>query len=168
MIVNIPLATGNKLNCFISAREMLSIFAICSYVVVLFCFLLIFYMLINHLLENKKNICGAETLEIISQYKYIGLILTEHLDYLQMTKWEECCSNASQNVTPSRLLFFCVGNKGLFMMLCRIVLAVISGVWEICSNPCCGRGYRMVNTPAQTMAWCNENMAQDFIHGHFY
>ena len=31
-------------------------------------------------------ICADETLEIISQYKYLGLILTEHLDYLQMTK----------------------------------------------------------------------------------
>ena len=49
MIATIPLATGNKLNCFISAREMLAI--------VWHCVLLFFggfsYMLINHLL--KKN-----------------------------------------------------------------------------------------------------------------
>ena len=30
--------------------------------------------------------CRDETLEIISQYKYIGLILTEHLDFLEMAK----------------------------------------------------------------------------------
>ena len=53
MIATIPLATGNKLNCFISASGMLAIVWHC----VLFfcvCFLLIFYMLINHLL--KKNV----------------------------------------------------------------------------------------------------------------
>ena len=52
MIATIPLATGNKLNCFISARGMLAIVWHC----VLFfcvCFLLIFYMLINHLLKKK-------------------------------------------------------------------------------------------------------------------
>ena len=32
-------------------------------------------------------ICDDVTLEIISQYKYLGLMLTEHLDYLQMTKF---------------------------------------------------------------------------------
>ena len=34
-----------------------------------------------------RFICDDVTLEIISQYKYLGLILTEHLDYLQMTKF---------------------------------------------------------------------------------
>ena len=56
MIATIPLATGNKLNCFISASGMLAIvFGIvcCCFVVFYVCFLLIFYMLINHLL--KKN-----------------------------------------------------------------------------------------------------------------
>ena len=59
MIATIPLATGNKLNCFISARGML---AIVWHRVLLFCwvffvcFLLIFYMLINHLLQKKKKI----------------------------------------------------------------------------------------------------------------
>ena len=55
MIATIPLATGNKLNCFISARGMLAIVRHC--VLLCFCvgFLLIFYMLINHLL--KKKVC---------------------------------------------------------------------------------------------------------------
>ena len=60
MIATIPLATGNKLNCFISARGMLAIvwhcvllFFCCFFVFFCVCFLLIFYMLINHLL--KKN-----------------------------------------------------------------------------------------------------------------
>ena len=30
--------------------------------------------------------CRDETLEIVSQYKYLGLILTEHLDFLEMAK----------------------------------------------------------------------------------
>ena len=38
MIVNIPLASGNKLNCFISAREMLSI-----PVLMCCCFVLFFF-----------------------------------------------------------------------------------------------------------------------------
>ena len=29
---------------------------------------------------------GMDTLEIVSQYKYLGVILTEHLDYITMTK----------------------------------------------------------------------------------
>ena len=61
MIATIPLATGNKLNCFISVRGILAIVWHC---VLLFCcflvciFLLIFYMLINHLLKKKKKNCG--------------------------------------------------------------------------------------------------------------
>ena len=49
MIVNIPLATGNKLNCFISAREMLSIILPCALVL----FIVDFYMFIHHLLEKE-------------------------------------------------------------------------------------------------------------------
>ena len=30
--------------------------------------------------------CRDETLEIVSQYKYLGLILKEHLDFLEMAK----------------------------------------------------------------------------------
>ena len=59
MIATIPLATGNKLNCFISAGEMLAIvwhcvllFCCCCFFV---CFLLIFYMLINHFLKKKSK-----------------------------------------------------------------------------------------------------------------
>ena len=56
MIATIPLATGNKLNCFISARGMLALVWHC---VLLFCcsffcvFFVDFYMLINHLLKKK-------------------------------------------------------------------------------------------------------------------
>ena len=60
MIATIPLATGNKLNCFISARGMLAIVWHC---VLLFCccsllcvFFVDFYMLINHLLKKKIRI----------------------------------------------------------------------------------------------------------------
>ena len=59
MIATIPLVTGNKLDCFISARGMLTIVWHC---VLLFCccfifcvFFVDFYMLINHLLK-KRNI----------------------------------------------------------------------------------------------------------------
>ena len=38
MIVNILLATGNKLNCFISAREPLAIILPCALMLWLFCF----------------------------------------------------------------------------------------------------------------------------------
>ena len=59
MIATIPLATGNKLNCFISGRGMLAIVWHC---VLLFLFFLcvffvdFFYMLINHLLKKNKKI----------------------------------------------------------------------------------------------------------------
>ena len=54
MIVNIPIATGNKLNCFISASEMFSIILPCVLMLLLFCYVFVdFYMLINHLLEKK-------------------------------------------------------------------------------------------------------------------
>ena len=58
VIVNIPLATGNKLNCFISAGEMLSIILPCALMLLLFCFVLFFvdfYVLINHILEKKNS-----------------------------------------------------------------------------------------------------------------
>ena len=53
MIATIPLATGNKLNCFISARGMLTIVWHCA-LVLLFCclFFVDFYMLCNHLLKK--------------------------------------------------------------------------------------------------------------------
>ena len=55
-IATIPLATGNKLNCFISARGMLTYLAPCSCVVVFsLIFLLIFYTLINYLLKKKRK-----------------------------------------------------------------------------------------------------------------
>ena len=54
MIVNIPLETGNKLNCFISATEMLSIVLLCAFALLLLLgFFVDFYMLINHLFEKK-------------------------------------------------------------------------------------------------------------------
>ena len=59
MIATIPLATGNKLNCFISARGMLAIVWHCVLLFFCVCFLLIFYMLINHLLK-KKNYVSKE------------------------------------------------------------------------------------------------------------
>ena len=62
MIVNIPVATGNKLNCFISAREMLSIILPrCSCVVVVVVVVFVyFYMLINHLLKKKSYFTSSE------------------------------------------------------------------------------------------------------------
>ena len=51
----IPLATGNKLNCFISSRGMLTIIWHCALVLVFCCCFLCFFvdfyniMLINHL-----------------------------------------------------------------------------------------------------------------------
>ena len=59
MIATIRLATGNKLNCFISARGMLAIVWHC----VLFffvCFFVDFYMLINHLLKKKHSTPGLQ------------------------------------------------------------------------------------------------------------
>ena len=61
MITTIPLATGKKLNCFISARGMLAIvwhcvllFCCCSFLCVFF---VDFYMLINHLLKKNLLLC---------------------------------------------------------------------------------------------------------------
>ena len=56
MIATIPLATGNKLNCFISTRGMLAIVWHCVLLFCCFfcvCFLLIFYML--HVFSKKKK-----------------------------------------------------------------------------------------------------------------
>ena len=59
MIATIPLATGNKLNCFICARGMLTIVWHCALVLLFFvCFFVDFYMLINHLLKKKYSIGG--------------------------------------------------------------------------------------------------------------
>ena len=53
-IVNIPLAAGMKLNCFISEKEMLSSILRCALVLLfLFVFFVNFYMLINQLLERN-------------------------------------------------------------------------------------------------------------------
>ena len=67
MIATIPLVTGNKFNCFISARGMLAINPHCAFVLLLFFFVFFcvvgffyvvffvdFYMLINHLLKKSK------------------------------------------------------------------------------------------------------------------
>ena len=37
MTANIPLVTGNKLNCFISAKEMLASILQCAHVLLYFC-----------------------------------------------------------------------------------------------------------------------------------
>ena len=51
MIATIPLTTGNKLNCFISAREMLTIIWRSAF----FCFFYAdFYILLNHLFKINK------------------------------------------------------------------------------------------------------------------
>ena len=52
MIVNIPLATGNKLNCFSSASKMLPNILPCAHAL-LFYFFVDFYMLISYLLEKE-------------------------------------------------------------------------------------------------------------------
>ena len=68
MIATIPLATGNKLNCFISASGMLAIVWHCVLLFCCFfcvCFLLIFYMLINHLLKKKLQQCLSKLNPII-------------------------------------------------------------------------------------------------------
>ena len=44
--------------------------------------------------------CRDETLEIVSQYKYLGLILTEHFDFLEMAK--------SVTISASRALGFSI------------------------------------------------------------
>ena len=82
MIATIPLATGNKLNCFISARGMLAIVWHC---VLLFffcvCFLLIFYMLINHLLK-KKSCINLQLPIVILKKKTMYLDMHHHKTYM--------------------------------------------------------------------------------------
>ena len=58
MIVNIPLGTGNKLNCFISAREMLSISLPCALVLLLFlfCFVVLLIYTCKYIFLSKKNV----------------------------------------------------------------------------------------------------------------
>ena len=54
MIVNIPLATGNKLNCFISVREMFSNILPCA-LMLLFVFCFVDFYMLNHLLEKNDS-----------------------------------------------------------------------------------------------------------------
>ena len=54
MIATIPLSTRNKLNCFISAWEMLTIIWHCA--IVLLFFFVDFCNLINHLPKEKRII----------------------------------------------------------------------------------------------------------------
>ena len=82
MIATIPLATGNKLNCFISARGMLAIVWHCVW---LFCccfFLLILH--VNKSSSQKKKITTIKlevlftviTLKSILQFKYVYISST--------------------------------------------------------------------------------------------
>ena len=68
MIATIPLVTGNKLNCFISASGMLAIIRHCAFV--FFCVLFLFLFL--HV--NKTS----------SQKKYVTYFLTLFTDYLNL------------------------------------------------------------------------------------
>ena len=84
MIATIPLATGNKLNCFISARGMLAIVWHC---VLLFCcfffvcvFLLIFYMLINHLLKRKLCLVNLIESHLITRDNQFGFEKKHSID----------------------------------------------------------------------------------------
>ena len=59
MIATIPLATGNKLNCFINSRGMLTIIWHCALMLVFLCvFFYYFYMLINLLKKTASNRVG--------------------------------------------------------------------------------------------------------------
>ena len=58
MFATIPLATGNKLNCFISKRGMLTIVWHCVLLLFFVCVFVNFYMLINHLLKKKSIQCN--------------------------------------------------------------------------------------------------------------
>ena len=40
----------------------------------------------NFLQTAHQFYCGSESIEVVSQYKYLGLILTEFLDYNETTK----------------------------------------------------------------------------------
>ena len=55
MIATIPLATGNKLNCFISARGMLAIVWHCV-LLFLLCVLFVDFLHVNKSFSQKKNI----------------------------------------------------------------------------------------------------------------
>ena len=143
-------------------------------------------------------ICADETLEIISQYKYLRLILIEHLDYLQMTKCVAksasralgflICKDKALGGMPFKCFTKCYnslvqpvidygstvwGTKGYSCVIhavqnraCRCFLGL--GKYAPTPAVAAGRGHGMVNTPAQTMAWCNEKMAQDVIHGQLF
>ena len=67
MIVNIPLATGNKLNCFISAREMFSNILPCA-LMLLFVFCFVDFYILNHFLEKMTaQITSLLTVQIAVQ-----------------------------------------------------------------------------------------------------
>ena len=66
MIATIPLATGNKLNCFISARGILAIVWHC---VLLFCCFLLCVFFVDFLHVNKSS-SQKKTQDFYSSYKY--------------------------------------------------------------------------------------------------
>ena len=68
MIVNIPLVTGNKLNCFISAREVLSIILPCALVLFLF-------------LHDKKSCCAIQ--KMLWDYAVKSPLTNRQLQYLK-------------------------------------------------------------------------------------
>ena len=55
MIATIPLATGNKLNCFISASGMLAI--VCCCFVVFLCVFFVDFLHVNKSSSQKKKNC---------------------------------------------------------------------------------------------------------------
>ena len=57
MIATIPLATGNKLNCFISARRMLVIVWHC--VLLFLCVFFVYFLHVNKSSSQKKKKFGA-------------------------------------------------------------------------------------------------------------
>ena len=84
MIATIPLATGNKLNCFISARGMLAIVWHC---VLLFCCFLLCVFFVDFLHVNKsssqkkKNIVQITVLincVLLAYISLVGLIMLRY------------------------------------------------------------------------------------------
>ena len=87
---------------------------------------------------------------------------------------EECHSNVLQNVITllcSHLLIIVTLWVQMVIRVWKLYstcLSLFSWTREICSNPCSCRRHGMVNTPTQTMALCNEKMAQRVIHGQLF
>ena len=77
MIATIPFATGNKLNCFISARGMLAIVWHCVLLFCCFfvCFFVDFYMLISHLLKKKQKKMVLHLHNLFLPIPYSGRLL---------------------------------------------------------------------------------------------